>query len=67
MPWKWQLLRATLHFASSILALALMLVAMTFSIALFVSVVAGAFFGYLAFDRHITHYAEEDVDVLGCH
>jgi hypothetical protein len=44
-----------------------MLVAMTFSIALFVSVVAGAFFGYLAFDRHITHYVEEDVDVLGCH
>lgn len=53
MPWRWQALRAIVHFIHFTHAYLLMLIAMTFSVGLFLSVMAGVALGYFVFQRDV--------------
>jgi len=65
MKWDWkvELMRASLAFLETALALILMLVAMTFNVGLFLAVCGGAFCGSLLFGR----FSNVGYSKYGCH
>jgi len=54
IPFRWQALRAAVHFLHYTHAYCLMLIVMTFSTGLFFSVMAGVAFGFFCFQRDVS-------------
>ncbi|EGD75061.1 hypothetical protein PTSG_06719 [Salpingoeca rosetta] len=68
VPWHYQLLRTVCHIVHFTLAYFLMLIAMTYSVGLFVSMVLGSGVGYFLFMRRNICKAQDNVEtVSSCH
>lgn len=58
-PWTLRLIKAALHTLQLGLSYIIMLIAMTYNVGYFLSMLAGAFVGYIAFARVRTHKRDD--------
>eukprot|EP00049_Salpingoeca_infusionum_P005865 m.98016 g.98016 ORF g.98016 m.98016 type:complete len:149 (+) comp13115_c0_seq7:223-669(+) len=64
IPWYWEMVRAFLHMIQFTISYFIMLIAMTYNVGIFVSVMAGAFIGYFLFMRMSQSEGIKDTSAL---